>query len=845
MARMYMDILEDQTSLRDVRDALQNLPEELDDLYQEAWASIQTQKPGHRRLAQQVVHWLSSAFTQMTIEQLRQALAVRNGDSKLDSESLPEVDALIPVCQGLVKIDRESKVIRLAHYTTQIFFDGIRSASFPDVHQDIATTCLTYLMFDTFEQGPCQFISSRAFDIGGARGEIKSSSILARRIAHNPLMFYAAHHWGDHARGTPEKAIESHILTFLKMPQRLASAIQARYVGSEYQYDGALKATGSLALHVVVCFGLEHILQRLLGTLSKIEINGIDCRGKTALHWAVESRSTNIAQLLLQAGADLDSPIRGEKSLSNRMIMGAGAKISEWKWRVGNELDEETFAKGDLVYIAVESNQDVLLSNYISKCTSGSEVKKRANNVLCKASLLDKPDLIELALGLGADIDTRDHQGKTPLIVAVERLHSDAVQTLTSKGASTNMKYGSGGETYLLQQAIESQGVFDDRLTLVRKFFVTTLEERHFGKRPRQTPANSDVVDKLGDVFRSKPTLPLPQNTAQYRRFLVALHEDRTQGQIIEALLDHEADLSVKTPNGQTLLHLGICSASRLDIILKDSQKNVRKIPDVNAKDAKGRTALHYAAAAGNSAAMQTLLSHGADIKAKDSDSATVLHFAVETYDCISVALQKGATVDATDSSGRSPAHYYAMLADDPDPDNLTPWQKAQLRPSLDKDEREAAGKNSEHFMYLPRNCDNASGLLLDKAYREAKIVGSIAKDMYGKTLYDYTFATKEAQRGFKDTAAWLKQMKERYKLRAKAVEEAVTHTLKESQRKRETWSMDIDEIIGREKRWYIEGDNDVEETLDAREALPKRRMFFDGEKPDELDSRHLFLIPT
>jgi hypothetical protein len=59
------------------------------------------------------------------------------------------------VCAGLVTIDEESDIIRLIYYTTQEYFERTQTRWFPSAQTDIATTCLTYLSFDTFESGFC------------------------------------------------------------------------------------------------------------------------------------------------------------------------------------------------------------------------------------------------------------------------------------------------------------------------------------------------------------------------------------------------------------------------------------------------------------------------------------------------------------------------------------------------------------------------------------------------------------------------------------------------------------------------------------------------------------------
>ena len=326
------------------------------------------------------------ALTQITVDQLRHAMATEEGDIDFNRENMPATGVLTVACQGLVKIDGESKIIRLAHFTIYEFFRDVFSKEVFDTHRTVAKTCLTYLMFKVFDRGPCKYISSRNIDMLGASGDIKPTDVLPRRIFQYPFIKYAANHWGDHARLSPESSIQSSISAFLEQPQRLASTIQTRYAEFEFAYDADLEAryAGSLALHAAVCYGLEATVDLLLTTLTVGQINGIDCRGKTALHWAIESKSTSIALKLLQARADLESDVRGEMSMRVICTISTGPDWSVIRGRIGDDLDQqspELVAKGDLVYISVESEQIEIFRTYLSSANNDTEKKARAKNV--------------------------------------------------------------------------------------------------------------------------------------------------------------------------------------------------------------------------------------------------------------------------------------------------------------------------------------------------------------------------------------------------------------------------------------------------------------------------------
>ena len=74
----------------------------------------------------------------MTVDQLRHAMATEEGDIDFNRENMPATGVLTVACQGLVKIDGESKIIRLAHFTTYEFFRDVFSKEVFDTHRTVA-----------------------------------------------------------------------------------------------------------------------------------------------------------------------------------------------------------------------------------------------------------------------------------------------------------------------------------------------------------------------------------------------------------------------------------------------------------------------------------------------------------------------------------------------------------------------------------------------------------------------------------------------------------------------------------------------------------------------------------
>jgi hypothetical protein len=89
---------------------LENLPKELNATYDETMKRIEGGE--HWSLAEQVLSWIIYALRQLSLEELRHALAVSDGMSRMEPDALVDEALLTSVCAGLVVVDKESGIVR-------------------------------------------------------------------------------------------------------------------------------------------------------------------------------------------------------------------------------------------------------------------------------------------------------------------------------------------------------------------------------------------------------------------------------------------------------------------------------------------------------------------------------------------------------------------------------------------------------------------------------------------------------------------------------------------------------------------------------------------------------------
>ena len=331
LAHLYVEFLRDKKRKRQVLSTLDQLPKglaALDDAYNKAIKQIDEQLPGNRSLAKRAISWIVYAQRPLTTQELCQALSIEPGDKAIDNDDIYDVEDVTSVCAGLVTLDEESNIIRLVHYTTQKYFEGVRWEWNPGAQEEIAVACLTYLCFDTFRSGSCA--SDKDFE---------------QRLTENGFLDYSAHYWSKHVR--PVESTTSHLaLAFLYDEALVDCTTQAasmrgdKYYGYSRSFpkrtngvhltarDGLLSLTGMLLvgkrsdsnispdskdsygqtpLLLAAGNGHEAIVKLLLNT-GKVDVDSKDRFGRTPLSLAARNGHEAILKLLLDTGkVDADS----------------------------------------------------------------------------------------------------------------------------------------------------------------------------------------------------------------------------------------------------------------------------------------------------------------------------------------------------------------------------------------------------------------------------------------------------------------------------------------------------------------------------------------------------------
>ncbi|KAL2841282.1 hypothetical protein BJY01DRAFT_236447 [Aspergillus pseudoustus] len=291
LAQLHLASLVGTTSPKSLRAKLQSLPTgsgAYDKAYDNAMARVEGQPREQVALAKEVLSWVTCAWRPLRTTELQHALAVELGETTLDGENLPQIEDMVSVCVGLVTVDQQSGIIRLAHYTTQEYLERTQGRWFPHAQADITQICLSYLSFDAFQSGTSP-----------------SYADYKERLDANPLYHYAACSWGLHA--CRASAFPESVITFLGKTALVQAASEPLFeLQQVFLFFGFVKKLPDFpnritGLHLAAYFGLGEAVRILRERYSEVDVCDSHCR--TPLSYAAENGRVVAAELLLEKNA--------------------------------------------------------------------------------------------------------------------------------------------------------------------------------------------------------------------------------------------------------------------------------------------------------------------------------------------------------------------------------------------------------------------------------------------------------------------------------------------------------------------------------------------------------------
>ncbi|KAF8465532.1 hypothetical protein BDZ91DRAFT_820130, partial [Kalaharituber pfeilii] len=288
LAALHIDMILDELTVTKRRSALSNLPPGLHAAYDR---TIERMRESLRRydLGMKVLMWIYLAERTLKVIELQHALSVEDEAEALDPDNFPSRGTLLHCCCGLVTVDDETLTVRLVHYTLQEYLHSYEERYFPDGHNLIARTCLTYLIFPAFATK--QLEDWKQLDLVELFYKVED---MIRELEMEYALFdYAAFQWGHHARKQCDNATCDLAITLLQR-ETPSLGIQALRCAECSEW---CKCCRLGSLHVAAFFGIEGVIGKLLQNSDPNDESGC---GGTALAFAAESGHETIVRILLR-----------------------------------------------------------------------------------------------------------------------------------------------------------------------------------------------------------------------------------------------------------------------------------------------------------------------------------------------------------------------------------------------------------------------------------------------------------------------------------------------------------------------------------------------------------------
>ncbi|MCJ1314070.1 hypothetical protein MMC25_007750 [Agyrium rufum] len=431
LARLHVDSLLDKRNKHKVQSTLNRFSkgsDALDEAYGKAIRRIDGQLPEDRLLAKRAICWISYAQRPLTTQELCCALAIEPGDKAPNTDNMYDIEEIVSVCVGLVAVDEECKIIRLTHYTTQEYFEQIRSDWYPHAQEEIGAACLTYMLFDTFQNGIC--VDRESFK---------------RRLADHPLLDYVASNWVEHVRPVQASPVLSdRALTFLcngtlidNITQVEAASLKFWPRRKAYTHYSPEHMTG---LHLCAKHGLTWLAERIISggrAVSALDVDAFDSHGRTPLSFAAANGHQEVVRLLLNTGKveiDLEAryggtPLffaaaRGHEAVVRLLLDIGKAEVKIHKEYGGNPLAS-----------AAENGHEAIVRLLLDVENVDVDAQYFGATPALLAAISGHEAIVRLLLETGkVDVKTKDYRGWTLFSEAVGHGQEALIKVLLATG---------------------------------------------------------------------------------------------------------------------------------------------------------------------------------------------------------------------------------------------------------------------------------------------------------------------------------------------------------------------------------------------------------------------------
>ncbi|KAI8788179.1 ankyrin-3 [Biomphalaria glabrata] len=461
-------------------------------------------------------------------------------------------------------------------------------------------------------------------------------------------------------------------------------------------------AIGMTPLMYAVRAGNLKIVQKLLEKGAKETLNNLNNNKRSALFFAVFSKCSDIVKELTKAGANANvldifncSPLQYAIKNKSSDIVKHLLKFKDQSWHTGEEFItclSEAVEREDI-------NAVTCLLNFQSKTLILKEAKAvscfYSESPLIIAASLRNLEIVELLLNAGADVNTLDVDLQSVLFFSVLQGDMYMSRLVVEKfNANINLK-DCNGNTPLIMSAV-----------MKNKEMVYFLLEKNASRYSTNFQGVSAMMEaaSLGcyEIVKSIYENDYDLNLSDYKGWTPLM---------FSAFGGDPKTIKFLLGKGANINSISNTSATPLMIAAGEGHKDAVTLllehgASANARDVNHQSAIFHAVKNGHKDTLQKLLEGGADVYAEDCMKKTALMDAVRKGDvhCLKLLIQYKANCDQKDVFGTTPLIISAYS-------NLTECLKTLLDQRVSVNDSSISGNTALHL--CSSNGHNAAVTLL------------------------------------------------------------------------------------------------------------------------------------
>ncbi len=588
----------------EVQEILQDLPEDMDDIYNNILMSI---PDSYVDQASRAFQWIAYSERQLSLEEVAEA-SILHDESSLDpNDRLPAPYDIVEICSGLVAVSTNAESgtwqnrMSFVHSSVKDFLisDAIKSSAAKK--------------FAMTERDAQRLITKATLNY-----HLHLASAPSTRQASIPLLEYAEKYWYNHYMSTKKHAaifnsMSSAVVELFDMRRNesmlkgIDLPISERPEEPESFHDDSLIFPPPL--YYASILGMDDVVERLIARGDQVNKTGGFCG--TALQAAAYGGHIDIITQLLSRGADVNA-VSGHfgdalQAAACRGNTRCVKELLEWRATVGNACG--------------------YYGNALQAAASGEHMQEA-----------------QLLLEYGADLNGRGGVDDSALIAAALGGHHPVVTLLLENGADPDVSVAREIPTALYAAvACNHRGVVD----MLLRFRADPNTKGGMYESALGAAAQQGHVEIVEQLVRKGADIFSDQNIGiSALRFAVQCGH----GEVVKLFLRRGRNLNLVTPGVSLLMEAVRHKQGSIVQVLLDEGANA------TTRDTHETTVLIEAAATGQETIVCMLLDDGVDPSKSDFSGQTALMKAVEIEHegILSLLLQAGAEVGTTDWAGQS-----------------------------------------------------------------------------------------------------------------------------------------------------------------------------------------------